>query len=162
MNKINIYHRPDAVDGVGFLIEHCGRPVHSIVWPDRIGERMTPDDLLHMGVVCKPMGCGKCPSLPPDLPVEVATDVEEPTNESTVVEEADASTEDATADDIKEVSDEATEPAEGEVMTEAQMIRKFLTENPEAVNGDVIKAMGELGRTVTSSQVSRERKKLQA
>jgi hypothetical protein len=162
MNTINIYHRPDAVDGVGFLIEHCARPMHSISWPDRIGERMTPDELQRLGVVCEPMGCGKCPSLPPVSPVEVATDVEEPASEPAVIEEASAVTEDAPANDVEEATDEASEPAEGEVMTEAQMIRKFLTKNPEAANGDVIKAMGELGKTVASSQVSRERKKLQA
>ncbi|MGV3485955.1 MAG: hypothetical protein ACO1RT_16180 [Planctomycetaceae bacterium] len=72
MNAINIYHRPDAVDGVGFLIDYCARPQHSIAWPDRIGERMTPEELERRGVTFEPLvAMSFDPDLPQFVPVEV-------------------------------------------------------------------------------------------
>ena len=43
----NTYHRPDGVIGVGFEIEHANRRQHSVVWPDKPGERFLAHELEH-------------------------------------------------------------------------------------------------------------------
>lgn len=45
-------------------------------------------------------------------------------------------------------------------MTEAEAIRMYLTDNPDAANAEVIETLAHQGFAVTSSQVSRQRKKL--
>ena len=43
----NTYHRPDGVIGVGLEIQHANRRQHSVVWPDKPGERFLAHELEH-------------------------------------------------------------------------------------------------------------------
>lgn len=69
MNQLNKYTRPDGVTGFGFEIEHAGRPMHSIAWPDRVGERMKDDERQEKRIGCEPFamqmqGVGIDPAAP--------------------------------------------------------------------------------------------------
>ncbi|MFG0261018.1 MAG: hypothetical protein ACF788_01310 [Novipirellula sp. JB048] len=122
----NVYTHTDGTVGVGFLIEHSGKPMHSIAWPDKPAERMTIDEIARKKInVRSPLLDGSIAN-----ESEVGTDLEI-----------------------------GNEPG-GKPKSEAQHIRDYLAEHPDAENSEVIEALESIGVEVTSSQVGRQRSKL--
>lgn len=56
----NRYEAPNGRVGVGFKIEHAGRPQHSVAWPDGIAERYMDDELEERQIKVSTL-CIDCP-----------------------------------------------------------------------------------------------------
>lgn len=109
---------------------------------------------------------------PPDVDVvsadDAVSDREAETNSVDAVTNSPAVVSDEAGTDATEVeppiqSVEENEPAEAEAtadepVSEAQAIRDYLAENPNAANKDVVAALAERGIEISSSQVTRQRK----
>ena len=112
--------------------------MHSIAWPDRCAERMLDDELLRKQI--RMAG-------PAEQTVEddyVGSDMQES-------EEPDESFWNSELDESS---------LEVEPISEAQAIRDYLTEHPEAANKAVVEALAARGIEISSSQVTRQRKNL--
>lgn len=132
----NTYTRSDAVVGVGFEIEHAGKRMHSIAWPDKPAERMMDDEMERKNVVCK------------------QAKILNPNTKQGDVELESIETEETATDEVTTL-DESPSPK-----SEAETIREYLAEHPDADNATVIEALGAMKIEVNASQVSRQRKNL--
>lgn len=126
----NTYTHTDGTVGVGFLIDHAGVKMHSIAWPNKVAERMTIDEIERKGVEVGPGRSG-----PPFSHSETIVDI---------TPEVDSETEPETKSPTPE-------------KTESELIREFLTLNPDADNLTVIEALAGDGVKVIASQVGRQR-----
>lgn len=198
--RCNQYTRKDGTVGVGFEIEFSGVVMHSVAWPDRPADRMTPYEMQRLHCQCSThLDDDKKSdddeeisghaikiidrleesnqSLRENLDQAISdnlalTDevgelkqkiqldpskepngetVDEPVAES--LQETDSPKSDDAAD--AEESEKSAEP-----VSEAESIRQYLSEHPDADNKTVIDALAELKIKVSGSQVSRQRKNL--
>ena len=163
------YYRSDGVVGVGFEITHSAKLMHSIAWPDRCAERMLDDELLRKKIrVAGP--ADEAVVSPPASSAE--PDVSEGVNSASTSPEVKLASE-VEDDYVGSDRQESEEPDESfwdseldesslevEPVSEAQAIRDYLTEHPEAVNKAVVEALAARGIEISSSQVTRQRKNL--
>lgn len=177
------YIRPDGAKGVGYFIPFAGKYVHSIAWPDQHAERYTVDRLDRMRIQVEGMetiGRDGREYLRSELGWRFLTDEEAAEAQATVAEQlgvdpgeffatgpelsgdelAVAAAED---ESMETATEEASQEVKGETddeepVNEAQAIRDYLAEHPEAANKDVIAALAERGIEIASSQVTRQRK----
>ena len=146
MSNVNEYQRANGVIGYGFEILHCSRPMHSISWPDELGERMTQDELDRKGVKVQTVALESAES--------VEDDGEDWKSAYLALKKMHA--------ELKAKCEADETPSKDEVspVSEAESIRNYLTENPKASNKEVVEALGLLGIEINSSQVSTQRKRL--
>ena len=167
---MNQYNRADGVIGLGFEITWSGKKMHSIAWPDVPAERMTEEEMARKNCVCEPLEVDDDSEDAPNpeaigtLKSQVA--FLEKQNAELAEEVARIKQEGA---ELSEQSNSNQESADKDVdvsadppVSEAQSIRDYLTDNPDAENSEVIAALAKKEISVTSAQVSRQRKKLTA
>ena len=137
------YMTVHGLAGYGYLIEHAGKLMHSIAWPDKPGERMMEDELAEHGIRFEP--------LEPTDATEAEADTEIKAVEST--EEPKAVTEETPATEPDPFNFDASD-------TEANNIRNYIASNPTASNQEVIAALNGFGMEVSAGQVAYNRKRL--
>lgn len=169
--KLNVYHRPDAVDGVGYVIDHAGRQQHSVSWPDRPAQRFRADELQEHGITVD----AATATCLPDCSDDDAVPQPAVTNQDGKPTVTDQDGQAAVTVDRKSIEPTPPKPettgttpspdAEGPDLdaseSEAENIRRYLRAYPDAENGQVIDALDKAGIEIQSSQVNRQRKKLQ-
>lgn len=172
MSKLQLFRRADGVDGAGYQIHHAGKPQISIAWADRPAERFTEDELARLKI--RRMKTAETNS--DGKPAETVTKktVDELYDEKPAVSDQPVDDLPTTAGESQEnvettgvpeqttgaPEDETTEAPATEPVSEAEAIRQYLAEHPNAGNKDVVAALAEQGIEVGSSQVSREKRKL--
>lgn len=160
--KLNVYHRPDAVDGVGYVIDHAGRQQHSVSWPDRPAERFKTDELRDHGITVDAATATCLPRCSDDdaVPKPAVTNQDgKPavTVDRKTIEPAPTEPDAAVTTDEEDSDGPDLDASE----SEAENIRRYLRAYPDAENGQVIDALDKAGIEIQSSQVNRQRKKLQ-
>jgi hypothetical protein len=146
----NTYKKSDGTIGVGFFIERSGRKMHSIAWPNEIAERMMPDELERKGVIC-------------DWPTTDDNSVDDEGNPIAIDFEERIENRKENDPEFKEAlekEDADEEESSGKPKSEAQHIRDYLSEHPDAGNAEVIDALDKQGVQVIASQVGRQRSNL--
>lgn len=145
---MNIYHRPDAVTGCGYVIEWGGMKQHSVAWPDRPAERFRDEDLIERGIEVRQVVDAHSEPFPLESAPAEPLPLEEPTAEESPL------------DPIPEPVEPVSITPFDASLTEAENIRIALEDNPEATNRQVIDRLHAVGINVSSSQISRERRSL--
>ena len=137
------YMTVHGLTGYGYLIEHAGKLMHSIAWPNKPGERMMEDELSEHGIRFEPLDTTN--------ETEAKSNSEVETAESE--KQSEASEEKKAAEDPAPFTFSAAD-------TEANNIRNYITSNPKASNQEVISGLNAFGMEVSAGQVAYNRKRL--
>ncbi len=155
---MNVYFRPDGVEGCGHVIEWGGLQQHSVSWPDGPAQRYRDEDLEDRQITFQNVhsvvfdAMDDLSKIIPGVQVEqVTTLADQPP--------AEASSPGGIAP-IPEPGEPASIAPFDATATEAANIRIALQVDPEATNRQVIDRLHAVGISVSASQVSRERKAL--